>query len=106
MKHRGTIGLVSDLPNNEPLTLVREPSNQFDTNAVQVWARGTHLGYVSSKQNATLARFIDVNGKLVSVMGFDEGGGNAQQTQGLSIDARLHKGSNNWPLVEIGPPVG
>lgn len=102
MKHRGTEALVASLPNDEPLTLIREPGNQYDSNAVQVWARGTMLGYVSSKQNETLARFIDINGKLLEVMASDESGGNLQQAQGLSISARLHVGGNPWPLVEVG----
>jgi uncharacterized protein YcbX len=101
MKHRGAEALVASLPPDEPLTLVREADNKFDPNAVQVWARGRHVGYIPKTQNAVLARFIDENGKLVSIMGMDEGGGNVERATGKSIDARLHLGSNTHPLVEV-----
>ena len=104
MKHRGAEALVASLPPDEPLTLVRERGNKYDANAVQVWARGTHVGYVPKTQNAVLARFIDDQGKPwtkpvpanplalatdVSVEVFK------------AVDARLHLGSNTYPLVEI-----
>lgn len=101
MKPRGTDALVASLPPDEPVTLVREPDNQYDSNAVQVWARGTHVGYVPRTQNAVLAKFIDEHGKTVAIMGMDAGGGNVQSARGKSIDARLHKGNNPYPLVEI-----
>jgi hypothetical protein len=100
MKHRGTESFVAELPPDEPLTLVREPDNRFDPNAVQVWARGRHVGYVSKDQNANLAKFIDSYG-VIAFMGMDAGGGNVDASRGHSIDAVLHKGSNTWPLVEV-----
>lgn len=101
MKHRGSEAFVAELPPDEPLTLVREPDNRFDSNAVQVWARGRHVGYVSKDQNANLAKFIDSYGGVVAIMGMDAGGGNVEASRGKSIDAVLHKGSNTWPLVEV-----
>lgn len=101
MRHRGTEELVASLPADEPITLVREPGNRFDPNAVQVWARGRHVGYVPKTQNAVLARFIDINGKTVAIMGMDAGGANVEAAKGKSVDAKLHRGSNVYPLVEI-----
>lgn len=101
MKHRGAEALVASLPPNEPLTLVREPNNQYDRHAVQVWARGRHVGYIPKTQNAVLAQFIDAMGKKVAIMGMDAGGGNVESAVGKSVDARLHLGSNTYPLVEI-----
>lgn len=101
MKHRDAEALVASLPPDEPITLVREADNRFDPNAVQVWARGRHVGYVPKTQNAVLAQFIDACGKTVAIMGMDEGGGNVQSARGKSVDARLHMGSNTYPLVEI-----
>lgn len=43
-------------------TLVREPRNEHDANAVAVWIEGRRVGYVPKKNNAVLARFIDANG--------------------------------------------
>jgi hypothetical protein len=59
MRHRKTEALVASLPNGEPLILKREPLNPYDCNAVQVWARGTHVGYVPMKQNKPLAIAMD-----------------------------------------------
>ena len=51
--------LLASLPNGEPLMLVREPGNQYDHNAVQVWACGHHIGYVKGSQNRALAMAMD-----------------------------------------------
>lgn len=59
MKHRGTEALVAGLPKGETLTLVRESLNAFDPNAVQVWARDQHVGYVKGTQARVLAQFMD-----------------------------------------------
>jgi hypothetical protein len=101
MKHRGTVELLASLPPDEPMSLVREPDNKFDPDAVQVWARGRHIGYVPKTQNAVLARFIDATGKPTAIMGMDAGGANVEFAKGKSVDARLHLGSNTYPLVEI-----
>jgi hypothetical protein len=60
-KYRGPemVALLASLPQGEPLTLVREPGNRFDPNAIQVWARGQHLGYVKGNQNRDLAKAMD-----------------------------------------------
>jgi hypothetical protein len=60
-KFRGPdmVALLASLPNGEPLMLIREPTNKFDPRAVQVWARGQHLGYVKSNQNAQIATRMD-----------------------------------------------
>ena len=34
MKHRGTEALVASLRQGEPLTLIREPTNLYDQNAI------------------------------------------------------------------------
>ena len=104
MKHRGTGALVAELPPDEPLTLVREPGNKYDANAVQVWGRGRLLGYISMEQNAVLAKFIDQNGKNWSapspVLAMDAPIPSSVEVF-RAVDARLHKGSNTWPLVEV-----
>ncbi len=104
MKHRGAEALVASLPPDEPLTLVREPGNRSDPNAVQVWARGKHVGYVPKTQNAVLARFIDANGKPwtapMPVLALDAPMPNSVEVF-RAVDARLHLGSNQYPLIEI-----
>ena len=46
-----------------PVTLVREPTNRFDPNAIQVWIDGKVVGYIPKAVNAALARHIDANGR-------------------------------------------
>ena len=60
-KFRGEemMALLASLPQGEPLTLIREPTNKYDSNAVQVWARGHHIGYVKGNQNRDLAMAMD-----------------------------------------------
>lgn len=59
MKFRGTERLVAGLQQGEPLTFVREPTNEHDKNAVQIWARDVHVGYVKGAQAKDVARFMD-----------------------------------------------
>ena len=108
MKHRGAEALVASLPPDEPLLLIREPDNKFDPNAVQVWARGRHVGYVPKTQNAVLAKFIDDVGiptdpKVLLGIAADSQTAAAQTdpAHGKAVPARLHVGSNTFPLIEI-----
>jgi hypothetical protein len=48
-----------DLRNGDELTLVREPDNAFDPNAVRVEWHGRKLGYVPRRDNAALAWAMD-----------------------------------------------
>jgi len=48
-----------DLRQGDELTLVREPDNAFDKNAVRVEWRGRKLGYVPRRENAALAWALD-----------------------------------------------
>jgi hypothetical protein len=43
----------------DPLTLVRDPANPHDPNAIRLEWQGNMLGYVPRKDNADLARQID-----------------------------------------------
>lgn len=65
--HRGMGKFVHHLPDRTPVTLRREPTNQFDPNAVQVWVEvngeGQQIGYVKGKQAGDLARKMDASGK-------------------------------------------
>lgn len=90
MKHRGTEALVASLPNGESLTLVRESDNRFDKNAVQVWARETHVGYVKGSQVKPLALAMDAKPPSAD-------GHSVQQV----MPAKLAIDGGKWPLVEV-----
>lgn len=42
-----------------PLQLNREPHNQYDKNAVEVWTGDAKLGYVPRNENKSIASLID-----------------------------------------------
>ena len=90
-KHRGPQfeAAVHALKAGAPLRLVREPTNQYDPNAIQVWADGVHIGYLPKAQNAALAaRMAKAN-----TMAADSA---AQR------DATLHRSPNsNYPMAEV-----
>jgi hypothetical protein len=48
----------------EPLHLRREPGNPHDCNAVAVWFRNEHLGYIPQRENLTLAKLMDQGERL------------------------------------------
>lgn len=85
MKHRGTEALVASLPQGEPLTLIRERHNDFDPNAVQVWARDQHIGYLRATQVRPIAMAMDA----------------ALERSTTSFAAKLAIDGGKWPLVEI-----
>lgn len=91
MKHRGTEALVASLPQGEPLTLIREPTNPYDHNAVQVWAREQHIGFVKSTQVRPLAMAMD---RAIEMQRLSRGGGGVMPAK-LSIDG------GHWPMVEV-----
>jgi hypothetical protein len=92
MKHRGTEEFVASLPQGETLTLVREPDNKFDPNAVQVWARDRHVGYVKAAQVGPVAMALD------RVMSTDR----AVLHEGKpAMLAKLAIDGGRWPMVEV-----
>ncbi len=48
----------------DELTLVREPDNPYDSNAVRVEWQGHKLGYVPRRDNASVARHLDRGGHV------------------------------------------
>lgn len=56
--------LWTDMKVGDALTLVREPANPHDTNAVRVEWRGQSLGYVPRRENRTVAQHMDRGGNV------------------------------------------
>jgi hypothetical protein len=90
MKHRGAEGFVCTLPETEPLDLVREPANRFDRFAVQVHARGRHVGFVAANQNQALAEFMDARQQTFPL-------GHEQ----ARLPAKLHWSRHGYPMVAV-----
>ena len=59
MRFRGTEKRVHELKPGEPLLLVRDASNKFDANAVQVWHNGAHVAFVKGAEAPDLASMMD-----------------------------------------------
>ena len=53
-------GVWERMKKGDRLTLVREPSNPHDANAIRIEWQGHMLGYVPRRENADLARQIDL----------------------------------------------
>lgn len=81
MRFRGAEALVASLPAGEPLRLVRDADNQHDANAIEVWARGVHVGFVKATEAASLAKAMDRDGKQ-------------------AISGRFAT-ENRWPAAEV-----
>ena len=81
MKHLGTEVLIADMKAGEMLALVRDPLNDYDANAVQVWGRQVQLGYIKATEATSLARSMDEK----------------QTASKLAIFAI----DNRWPCAEI-----
>lgn len=82
MKHRGTETFVKEMAHGEQIELIREPTNPYDRNAVQVWACGQHLGFIKATQAKPLAAAMDAAGQS-NIVG-------------------RYIASTSWPQVEVG----
>jgi hypothetical protein len=58
-KHRNLDPYLTGTLPGTPVTLVREPENGYDPNAIQVWIDGKMVGYIPKNQNAALATLMD-----------------------------------------------
>jgi hypothetical protein len=58
-RHSAAEDVWAELRQGDRLTLVREPDNEFDPNAIRVEWQGRKLGYVPRKDNAALAWALD-----------------------------------------------
>lgn len=84
MKHRpGMTSLVARCAAGEPLTLVRDYKNIYDRNAVMVFARGEHVGFLKATQNRAIADRLDA------------------LPADAVITAKLAIDGGKWPMVEI-----
>lgn len=108
MNHCKSEDFVKNLQPGVLVTLVREPTNKFDANAVMVWADGKHVGYIPKATNKQLAQFIDTSGQAVilngtpleaakAIMGMDN---DLQETK--SITGKFVRSPNSgYPQVEV-----
>lgn len=107
MEHQKSKPIVDMLDPGAPVTLVREPNNEHDLNAVAVWVDGRKVGYVPRKQNAALAQYIDQTGRTYipsippSPAGAMDENMPAPETT-RAIDAKFRRSPNSgYPLVEV-----
>lgn len=102
--HRKSDQFLREQPIGAPAVLVREPTNRFDPNAIQVWVGGKFVGYIPKKQNAVLAQFIDQQGgnsAITMQMAMDEAIA-AVAPNIKAIEARFLRSPNSaFPQVEV-----
>lgn len=73
----------------DPLTLVREPDNPHDANAIRVEWQGHKLGYVPRRDNPHLARQMDLGAAV----------------EGRIIELHQHRNGRNRVNYEISVPL-
>lgn len=105
MNFRKSEKFVAALEAGAKLSLVREPTNKFDKNAVAVWCGDVHIGYVPKTQNAVLSKFIDENGvdRVGETAVADAGGAGGSGTGGTKmIEAKFVRSPNSsYPMAEV-----
>jgi hypothetical protein len=90
-KYRGKemLDLLASLPSGEPLFLRRDPDNEYDPNAVQVWARGHHIGFIPKSQNGPIAAAMD---KMAA---------GRVNVRSLEMPAKLAIDGGQQPMIEL-----
>ena len=63
-RHYAGEALWQEMREGDRLTLVREPGNEHDTNAVRVEWRGQKLGYLPKAENRSVAAAMDNGDKV------------------------------------------
>ena len=58
-QYHGGEKILSSLREGQPLRLVREPTNRFDTRAIAVYWRERKLGYIPRADNPILCNLMD-----------------------------------------------
>lgn len=58
---------LKTLKPGDALVLVREPTNEFDKNAVAIYAGAHKVGYIPKAKNAVLAQYLDQCGAGFSI---------------------------------------
>jgi hypothetical protein len=98
MNYIKTEGVVAALAVGTAVTLVREPQNVHDKNAVAVYVGIQRVGYIPKKQNLVLAAFIDQ--QPLRSMAFDAGTGFTANVR--AVDAKFVRSPNSgYPMVEV-----
>jgi HIRAN domain len=93
-KHRDLDPYLTGILPGTPVTLVREPTNGYDPNAIQVWIAGKMVGYLPKNQNADLAARIDRDGVTMAMDG--------HATPPKTMHATFARSPNSrYPQVEI-----
>ncbi len=94
---------IAQLAPGTPALLVREPTNQYDPNAVAVWVEGKRIGYIPKKQNAGIAKRIDEIGSSVPPPSPTVGIATDSAGPGSrSIPAKFVRSPNSgFPMVEV-----
>jgi hypothetical protein len=93
--------IVKALTPGADLTLVREPDNKFDKNAVAVYAGAERIGYIPKAKNVVLAQFMDQHEeKNIQVMAQDE---TFSLIKRRTIAGKFAPSPNSsFPQVEVG----
>jgi len=78
--------LQGKLSHGQPLTLQREPHNQYDKRAVAVYWQGQKLGYVPRRENRVVSKMMDRGEWLEAVIAGLGGGDNPWQAVTFDIE--------------------
>lgn len=99
MEHQNSVHIVAALEPGVTVTLVREPENKFDKNAVAVWVDGRRVGYIPKSQNVPLAAWMDNTGhgyNPEALLAMD------QKPDAKAVDAKFVRSPNSgYPMVEV-----
>jgi hypothetical protein len=101
-RHYEAPALWGEVRQGDELTLVREPGNAHDTNAVRVDWRGLTLGYVPRAENAAVARQMDRGNPLLARVS------RLQKTRAPNrrIEFEILLPLGPTPAVRATPPAG
>lgn len=106
----GNEEFVKALAVGTELTLIREPNNRYDGNAVMVFVGSRHIGYIPANQNKVLAQHIDHVGEEQTVTravmtAHDSAAERSERAK--AVTAKFIRSPNShYPMAEVRPRLG
>lgn len=105
--HRKAETFLAELAEGATVTLVRDPLNPWDRNAIAVLVGDRHVGYVPKANNVTLAKFMDDNGDRTtgafpSLIAMDAALPKDSLEERRTLTGRFVRSPNSkFPMVEV-----
>ena len=91
--------IISELKQGEVLSVVPEPENKFDNNAIAVYHKEIRIGYIPKETAAKIVKDVTI-GKVSCVVSEVTGGSGGKENYGCNIVLNIER--SETPIQNLG----